>query len=64
MTAAVRRFSPPSLAHIEYGGSLGLPGDAHPQRLARIHKQRKALNVRYLGKCRFVKPIGAYGWEE
>jgi len=39
-------------------------GEEELQTLVRIHKERGGLREEYLGECRFVKLMGAYGWED
>jgi len=46
------------------GGRLVIPvGNQHSQDLVRIIRTEKGVEEHTLGACRFVKLIGAYGWQ-
>ena len=65
VAAAVQAIPRPLVSELRDGGALVLPlGDAELQGLARVRKTGEHLDVEYFGECRFVKLIGAYGWEE
>jgi protein-L-isoaspartate(D-aspartate) O-methyltransferase len=47
------------------GGRMVVPvGNQHSQDLIKYIKDNKGVHKTNLGGCRFVKLIGAYGWEE
>ena len=55
----------PLIRQLKLDGSLVLPmGEEERQILVRIRKERGGLREEYLGGCRFVKLMGAYGWED
>ena len=55
----------PLFEQLRPGGCLVLPmGEEELQSLVRIRKERGELKEEYLGECRFVKLLGAYGWED
>ncbi len=55
----------PLLEQLRPGGCLVLPmGEKDLQNLVRLRKERGGLREEYLGKCRFVKLLGTYGWED
>jgi len=55
----------PLLEQLKLGGCMVLPmGEEFLQNLVRIRKQRGGLKEEYLEKCRFVKLLGTYGWED
>ncbi|HWP59317.1 MAG TPA: protein-L-isoaspartate(D-aspartate) O-methyltransferase [Candidatus Acidoferrales bacterium] len=54
----------PLLSQLKPDGRLVLPmGEEELQTLVRIRKKGESLEEDYLGECRFVKLIGAYGWQ-
>ncbi len=55
----------PLLEQLRPGGCLELPmGEEELQTLVCIRKESGGLREEYLGECRFVKLLGAYGWED
>jgi protein-L-isoaspartate(D-aspartate) O-methyltransferase len=54
----------PLLDQLNSDGRLVLPmGDEGIQSLVRVRKQEGRFEEEHLGECRFVKLIGAYGWQ-
>jgi protein-L-isoaspartate(D-aspartate) O-methyltransferase len=54
----------PLLEQLKPAGYLVLPmGEQELQSLVRLRKKKEKLEEEYLGECRFVKLIGAHGWE-
>jgi len=65
MSAAAREIPRPLVEQLVNGGRFVLPmGDENTQMLVRLRKTGEGLQEECLGECRFVKLIGAYGWEE
>jgi len=65
MSAAAREIPRPLVEQLADDGRFVLPmGDENMQTLVRLRKRQGALEEDCLGECRFVKLIGAYGWEE
>jgi protein-L-isoaspartate(D-aspartate) O-methyltransferase len=65
VAAATREVPRPLIAQLSPCGALVLPlGEVDLQGLARIRRDTRGLQVDYFGECRFVKLVGAYGWEE
>ena len=65
MSAAAREIPRPLVEQLADDGRFVLPmGDEDMQTLVRLRKRQGALEEDCLGECRFVKLIGAYGWEE
>jgi len=65
MSAAARQIPRPLVEQLGDGGRLVLPmGEENAQTLVRLRKKQGGLQEDCLGECRFVKLIGAYGWEE
>jgi protein-L-isoaspartate(D-aspartate) O-methyltransferase len=65
MSAGGPRIPRPLVEQLAEGGRLVLPmGDEDGQTLVRVRKVAGGLREECLGECRFVKLIGAYGWEE
>ena len=55
----------PLIWQLKLDGLMVLPmGEEELQTLVRIRKERGGLREEYLGECRFVKLMGAYGWED
>ncbi len=55
----------PLIRQLKLDGSLVMPmGEEELLILVRIRKERGGLREEYLGGCRFVKLMGAYGWED
>ena len=65
ISAAAPCIPRPLLEQLRPGGCLVLPmGEEELQSLVRIRKESGGLREEYLGECRFVKLMGAYGWED
>ena len=65
ITAAAQRIPRTLLQQLDAVGCLVLPlGEADLQGLARVRRNGDAWEEDYLGECRFVKLIGADGWDE
>jgi protein-L-isoaspartate(D-aspartate) O-methyltransferase len=65
MSAAAREIPRPLVEQLADDARFVLPmGDENMQTLVRLRKRQGALKEDCLGECRFVKLIGAYGWEE
>ena len=65
MSAAAREIPRPLVEQLAEDARFVLPmGDENMQTLVRLRKRQGALEEDCLGECRFVKLIGAYGWEE
>ncbi len=65
ISAAAPCIPRPLLRQLRPGGCLVLPmGEEELQSLVRIRKETGGLSEEYLGECRFVKLMGAYGWED
>ncbi len=55
----------PLIWQLKLDGLMVLPiGEEELQTLVRIRKERGGFREEYLGECRFVKLLGAYGWED
>lgn len=64
VTAGSPEVPRPLYDQLSMGGRLIIPvGDASTQELLRIRKTEEGMKKEDLGGCRFVKLIGAYGWE-
>jgi protein-L-isoaspartate(D-aspartate) O-methyltransferase len=64
MSAAARQIPRPLVEQLADGGRLVLPmGEEDAQVLVRLRKGPEGLRDDCLGECRFVKLIGAYGWD-
>jgi protein-L-isoaspartate(D-aspartate) O-methyltransferase len=64
VTAGSPEIPRPLYDQLSMGGRLIIPvGDATTQDLFRIRKTEEGMKKEDLGGCRFVKLIGAYGWE-
>lgn len=64
ISAAAPSIPRPLLEQLRPGGCLVLPmGEEDLQTLVRIRKEKEGLREQYLGECRFVKLLGAHGWE-
>ncbi|MGH7846596.1 MAG: protein-L-isoaspartate(D-aspartate) O-methyltransferase [Candidatus Binatia bacterium] len=64
VSAASPRIPRPLLNQLKAHGYLVLPiGEEEIQSLIRLRKRGERLEEDYLGECRFVKLIGAQGWE-
>jgi protein-L-isoaspartate(D-aspartate) O-methyltransferase len=65
VTAAVRRIPRELLAQLRRTGCLVLPlGESELQGLVKISRGVTGWEEEYFGECRFVKLVGADGWEE
>ncbi len=65
ISAAAPCIPRPLLEQLRPGGCLVLPmGEEELQTLVGIRKESGGLREEYLGECRFVKLMGAYGWED
>jgi protein-L-isoaspartate(D-aspartate) O-methyltransferase len=65
MSAAARQIPRPLVEQLADDGRLVLPmGEEDAQTLVRLRKGPGGLRDDCLGECRFVKLIGAYGWED
>ena len=65
ISAAAPCIPRPLLEQLRPGGCLVLPmGEEELQTLVCIRKESGGLREEYLGECRFVKLMGAYGWED
>jgi protein-L-isoaspartate(D-aspartate) O-methyltransferase len=65
VTAGAPQIPRPLVEQLSPGGRLVLPmGDEELQTLVRLRRGAEGLVEEYLGECRFVKLIGAHGWEE
>ncbi len=65
ISAAAPCIPRPVLEQLRPGGCLVLPmGAEELQTLVCIRKESGGLREEYLGECRFVKLMGAYGWED
>ena len=65
MSAAAREIPRPLVEQLAEDARFVLPmGDEDMQTLVRLRKRQGTLEEDCLGECRFVKLIGAYGWEE
>lgn len=65
MSAAARQIPRPLIEQLADDGRLVLPmGEEDAQTLVRLRKGPGGLRDDCLGECRFVKLIGAYGWED
>ncbi|HUI26361.1 MAG TPA: protein-L-isoaspartate(D-aspartate) O-methyltransferase [Candidatus Kryptonia bacterium] len=65
ITAAAQRIPRALLQQLDPSGCLVLPlGEADLQGLARVRRNGDAWQEEYFGECRFVKLIGADGWDE
>ncbi len=66
VTAGAPKIPPALLEQLALGGRLVIPvGDRYSQTLTRIRRTPEGnLRTEYLGGCRFVKLIGAQGWQE
>ncbi len=66
VTAGAPKIPPALLEQLGLGGRLVIPvGDRFTQTLTRIRRTPDGgLKTEYLGGCRFVKLIGAQGWQE
>jgi len=65
ISAAAPCIPRPLLEQLRPGGCLELPmGEEELQTLVCIRKESGGLREEYLGECRFVKLMGAYGWED
>lgn len=65
MSAAARQIPRPLVDQLAEGARFVLPmGEEDTQTLVRLRKKEGALQEDCLGECRFVKLIGAYGWDE
>lgn len=65
VTAGAPQVPQPLVEQLSLGGRLVIPvGDRFSQNLTRIRRTPEGdLRTEYLGGCRFVKLIGAYGWK-
>jgi protein-L-isoaspartate(D-aspartate) O-methyltransferase len=65
VTAGAPRVPPALVEQLALGGRLVIPvGDRWNQTLTRIRRLPTGeLKTEYLGGCRFVKLIGAQGWQ-
>jgi protein-L-isoaspartate(D-aspartate) O-methyltransferase len=65
VSAAAPCLARPLLEQLRLGGCLVVPmGEEELQTLVRVWKEGGGLREEYLGECRFVKLMGAYGWED
>ncbi|MBI1813964.1 MAG: protein-L-isoaspartate(D-aspartate) O-methyltransferase [Deltaproteobacteria bacterium] len=65
VTAAARRVPRELLQQLGPAGCLVLPlGEAELQGLARIRRSATGWEEEYFGECRFVRLVGADGWDE
>jgi len=65
VTAAARRIPRALLQQLGVGGRLVLPlGEAEVQGLAKIQRGGDGWQEEYFGECRFVKLVGADGWDD
>ncbi|MBI4516922.1 MAG: protein-L-isoaspartate(D-aspartate) O-methyltransferase [Deltaproteobacteria bacterium] len=65
VTAAARRIPRALLGQLAAAGCLVLPlGESELQGLARIRRMAAGWQEEYFGECRFVKLIGADGWND
>ncbi|MDH3445053.1 MAG: protein-L-isoaspartate(D-aspartate) O-methyltransferase [Deltaproteobacteria bacterium] len=64
VTASAADLPKPLLEQMAVGGRMVIPvGDTQTQSLLRITRHAGGFAQEELGKCRFVKLIGKYGWE-
>ncbi len=65
VTAGAPQVPRPLTEQLSLGGRLVIPvGDQWSQTLTCVRKTTEGLKLEYHGGCRFVRLIGAYGWEE
>jgi len=65
MSAAARQIPRPLVDQLAEGARFVLPmGEEDSQTLVRLRMKEGTLQEDCLGECRFVKLIGAYGWDE
>ena len=66
VTAGAPKIPPALVEQLALGGRLVIPvGDRYNQTLTRLRRTPEgSLKTEYLGGCRFVKLIGAQGWQE
>jgi protein-L-isoaspartate(D-aspartate) O-methyltransferase len=65
VTAGAPQVPRPLTEQLALGGRLVIPvGDRWSQTLTCVRKTKEGLKLEYHGGCRFVRLIGAYGWEE
>ncbi|MFZ5452892.1 MAG: protein-L-isoaspartate(D-aspartate) O-methyltransferase [Thermodesulfobacteriota bacterium] len=64
VTAGTPQVPRPLVEQLALGGRLVIPvGDRFSQTLTRIRQTKEGVKYDYLGGCRFVRLIGAYGWK-
>lgn len=65
ITAGVQKPPPPLVDQLKDGGRLVIPiGDSESQKLTLITKQNGLVKSQCVAKCKFVKLIGKFGWED
>jgi protein-L-isoaspartate(D-aspartate) O-methyltransferase len=64
VTAGAPEIPAPLIHQLAEGGRLIIPvGNQHSQELVKIYRDAGGIHKARLGGCRFVKLVGAYGWE-
>jgi len=65
VTAGAPKVPRPLAEQLALGGRLVIPvGDRWSQTLTCVRQTKEGLKFEYHGGCRFVRLIGAHGWEE
>ncbi|MBM4283896.1 MAG: protein-L-isoaspartate(D-aspartate) O-methyltransferase [Deltaproteobacteria bacterium] len=65
VTAGSPQVPRPLVEQLALNGRLVIPvGDQYSQTLTRVRKTAAGLQHDYLGGCRFVRLVGAHGWQE
>ncbi len=63
VTAGSPQIPEALIKQLAIGGRMVIPvGDQHSQDLILIHKASEGIREENLGRCRFVKLVGKYGW--